>query len=230
MKKLKTNFILTPILGTIIFIVLYFIATLYYPGGSQVDKNSIGFSWINNYWCNLLNQNAMNGQHNPAKPIAMTAMFTLCLSLSIFWVIFPIQIKTGKIAKRIIQISGILSMLVAFFLFTNIDHDLITDVASSLGLIATIGTFIGLYKTKWFGLFVFGLLNILLVGLNNYVYFTKGLIVYLPLIQKISFATFLIWICCVDINVYWVSKKNSNNKRFGKIRTDVLSINIRTVY
>jgi hypothetical protein len=210
MNKLNTNFILAPLLGTIIFIVLYFIATLYYPGGSQVDKNSIGFSWINNYWCNLLNEIAMNGQHNSAKPFAMAAMFVLCLSLSFFWILFPVQIRTGKIAKLIIQISGILSMFVAFFLFSKINHDLITDVASFLGLIATIGTFIGLYKTKWFGLFAFGLLNILLVGLNNYVYFTKGLIVYLPVIQKISFATFLIWICSIDINIYWRKIKNSN--------------------
>ena len=209
MNKLKTNFILTPIFGTIIFIVLYFIATLYYPGGSQVDKNSIGFSWINNYWCNLLNENAMNGQHNSAKPIAIIAMFTLCLSLSFFWILFPQQIKTGKIAKRLIQISGTLSMLVAFFLFTNINHDLITDVASLLGLIATIGIFIGLYKTKWFGLFAFGLLNILLVALNNYVYFTNGLIGYLPVIQKISFVTFLFWICCIDINVYRATNKKN---------------------
>lgn len=210
MMQLKTNFILTPLIGTIIFIVLYFIATLYYPGGSQVDKNSIGFSWINNYWCNLLNQNAMNGQHNPAKPIAMGAMFTLCLSLSFFWIVFPYQLKTGKNPKYLIQISGTLSMLVAFLLFTDINHDVITDVASFLGLIATIGTFIELYKTRWFVLFTFGLLNILLVGINNYVYFTKGLIIYLPVVQKISFATFLIWICCIDINLYRVAKKTSN--------------------
>lgn len=208
MKKLNPIIILVPILGTIIFFVLYFIATLYYPGGSQVDNNSIGFSWINNYWCNLLNENAMNGQHNFAKPIAMIAMFIICLSLSIFWIVFPHQIKTGEITKRLIQISGTLSMFVVFFLFTNINHDFITDVASFLGLIATIGTFIALYKTRWFGLFAFGLLNILLVGLNNYVYFTNGLIIYLPVIQKISFITFLIWICCIDINVYWSVKTN----------------------
>ncbi|MFS8083052.1 MAG: hypothetical protein ACMG51_06340 [Ginsengibacter sp.] len=215
MSKLKTNFILTPIFGTIIFLILYFIATLYYPGGSQLDKNSKGFSWINNYWCNLLNENAMNGQHNSAKPIAMSAMFILCVTLSLFWILFPQQVRTGKINKRIIQFSGTLSMLVAFFLFTNINHDLITDVASALGLIAAIGTFNVLYKIKWFGLFFFGLLNILLVVLNNYVYFTKGLIVYLPVIQKISFAAFLIWVCCIDINLYWQSKKTQRTYRLA---------------
>lgn len=172
------------------FVMVYIIATFFYPGGSQVDKNSIGFSWINNYWCNLLNENAINGQHNPAKPIAMAGMLVLCLTLTFFWFLFPRYINIGKFAKRTIQISGTLSMTIAFLLFTDINHDLITNLASFFGFIATVGTFIGLYKTKWYGLFAFGLLNILFVGLNNYVYYNKELIIYLPVIQKISFATF----------------------------------------
>lgn len=198
----KNIFVLTPIFGTLIFAVLYIIATLLYPGGSQVDKNSVGFSWINNYWCNLLDENAINGQHNPAKPVAMTGMFILCLTLIFFWFLFPKRINVSKILNLVIQISGTLAMTIAFFLFTNINHDLITNLASILGLIATVGVFVGLYKAKWFRLFTFGLLNILLIIANNYVYYTKGLIIYLPVIQKISFAVFLIWICCIDINLY----------------------------
>jgi hypothetical protein len=210
MKKSNDILVLTPTLGIIIFIVLYFIATFYYPGGSQVDHNSIGFSWINNYWCNLLNENAMNGQHNSAKPIAMSAMLVLCFSLSFFWILFPKHVKPGKIITLLIQISGSISMVVAFFLFTNVNHDLITDVASFFGLIATIGTFVVLYKIKWNELFLFGLINILLVGLNNYVYFTHGLIIYLPVIQKITFASFLIWIFCIDLNLFKSMQKWRN--------------------
>ena len=206
--KTKSILVLTPIFGTLLFVVFYFIATLLYPGGSQVDKNSVGFSWSNNYWCNLLNENAINGQHNPAKPVAITGMFILCLSLSFFWFLFPRQVNINQKLKLAIQISGTLTMTIAFFLFTSMNHDLVTNLASIFGLIATVGTFIGLYKTKWFVLFAFGLLNILLVALNNYVYYTKGLIVYLPVIQKISFATFLIWICCIDLNLYRGTQKN----------------------
>ena len=205
--KTKSIWVLTPIFGTIVFVVLYIVATLLYPGGSQIDKNSIGFSWTNNYWCNLLNDNAINGQHNPAKPIAMTGMFVLCLTLSFFWFLFPRHINLDRKLKLAIQISGTIAMTIAFFLFTNINHDLVTNLAATFGAISTIGTFIGLYKTKWFGLFAFGLLNIILVGLNNYVYYTKGLIIYLPVIQKISFATFLIWICCIDIKLYQREEK-----------------------
>jgi hypothetical protein len=210
-NKAKNILVLTPIFGVVIFVLLYFVATLLYPGGSQVDKNSIGFSWINNYWCNLLNEKAINGQHNPAKPVAMTGMFVLCLTLSFFWFLFPRQIKLDRKLKFIIQISGTIAMTIAFFLFTSIDHDLVTDIAGIFGAIATVGTFVGLYKKKWFGLFTLGLLNILLVGLNNYVYYTKGLIVYLPVIQKISFATFLIWVCCVDIKLYHGKRKTAGD-------------------
>lgn len=202
LKKTNNIWVLAPVLGTIIFVMVYIIATFFYPGGSQVDKNSIGFSWINNYWCNLLNENAINGQHNPAKPIAMAGMLVLCLTLAFFWFLFPRYINIGKFAKRTIQISGTLSMTIAFLLFTDINHDLITNLASFFGFIATVGTFIGLYKTKWYGLFAFGLLNILFVGLNNYVYYNKELIIYLPVIQKISFATFLVWVCSIDMNLY----------------------------
>lgn len=200
--------VLIPVFGTLLFVILYIIATLLYPGGSQVDKHSAGFSWVNNYWCNLLNENAINGQHNPAKPVAMTGMFILCLSISFFWMLFPRYINVSKNLRLTIQCTGIPAMVIAFFLFTNINHDLIINTACTFGLIAMVGVFIGLYKTKWYGLFAAGFLNILLIAINNYVYYTKGLIIYLPVVQKISFATFLIWICCIDITMYRCTEKN----------------------
>ncbi|MBI3139004.1 MAG: hypothetical protein HYZ15_10495 [Sphingobacteriales bacterium] len=219
-NRTKNILVLLPVLGTLLFVVLYVIATFLYPGGSQVDKNSIGFSWTNNYWCNLLNENAINGQLNPAKPLAVTAMFILCLTLTLFWFLFPRQINLNNKLRLVIQISGTLAMTTAFFLFTNINHDLITNLASSFGAIATIGTFVGLYKTKWFRLFAFGLLNILLVGLNNLCYYDKELIVYLPVIQKVTFATFLIWLCCININLYRGQRKTAANMGFAAMLAD----------
>ncbi|MBK7427508.1 MAG: hypothetical protein IPI60_11015 [Saprospiraceae bacterium] len=200
--KQKAAWLLAPVFGTILFVILYITAIFFYPGGSQVDKNAIGFSLVNNYWCNLLNDVAINGEINPAKPIAMAGLAVLCLTLALFWQLFPKHINPGKPVKLTIQISGILAMAIAFLLFTNIDHDLVTNLASFFGILATMGTLTGLYKIKWYGLFVFGLFNFLLVGLNAYVYYDKDLIIYLPVIQKISFASFLIWVCSIDINLY----------------------------
>ena len=197
----KSVWFLIPIFGTIIFIFLYILATLFYPGGSQVDQNSIGFNWINNYWCNLLNETAINGKINSARPIALTGMVILCLTFSVFWFLFPRNLNIRKSTKIIIQVSGVLSMIIAMFIFTKY-HDIITNLASLFGVIALIGAFIILYKIKWNGLFRYGIFNLFIVGINNYVYYNKELITFLPLIQKLSFVSFLIWICFISLNLY----------------------------
>lgn len=206
-NKSKNSWVLIPVFGCLLFIVIYIIAALLYPGGSETDKAAVGFSFKNNYWCNLLHDNAINGQRNPAKPFALAGMFILCLSLSIFWIVFPEQIPAGKFLRLPIQITGTGAMLSSFLLLTNIDHDLAVNFASSLGFIAIIGTLICLYKTRWYGLFAFGVFNILLVGLNNYLYNTKEMMIYLPVVQKISFLSFLVWICLINLNIYRRSVK-----------------------
>lgn len=204
----KNILILTPVFGVMLFVALYLLAASLYPGGSQTDTHAPGFSWINNYWCNLLNETAINGQPNTAKPVAITGMFVLCLTLMSFWLLFPNYVDVGKNIKRLIWISGVLAMVASIFLSSSINHDLITNLASLLGLIAMAGVFVGLYKSKWMGLFGFGVFNILLVVINNYVYYSRGLIIYLPVIQKITFASFLIWICCLDVKLYLLARKD----------------------
>ncbi|MBL7767014.1 MAG: hypothetical protein JNJ58_13010 [Chitinophagaceae bacterium] len=201
-QKRNNVWILIPAMGSVLFILFYVVATFFYPGGSQADRNAPGFSWINNYWCNLLNEYAMNGEPNPAKPIALTGMFVLCLSLAAFWVIFPKLMNIQKTLKLTIQISGVISMTFACFLFTQFDHDLITNLASAFGLFAIIGTLISLYKAKYYSLLLFGLLNLFLVLVNTIVYYNQSLIIYLPVIQKFSFASFLVWICYMNIILF----------------------------
>lgn len=198
-----------PVGGTIIFIILYLIATFLYPGGSQADKNSTGFSWANNYWCTLLNETAINGKYNAAKPVAFAAMAVLCFTLSYFWFIFPKKAPTGKYIRLTIQITGILAMAASLFLPTDINHDIITNAASLFGLIAVAGTLILLFRLKWYWLFAFGLFNILLTALNNYLYYSPEGIIYLPIIQKITFAAFLIWVCCISLKIYKNERKIS---------------------
>ena len=195
-----------PLFGTVLFATLYFIATMYYPGGSQFDKSAVGFSWANNYWCNLLNHYAINGQLNTSQPIALAALLILCFSLTFFWQLFPKYTVLGNYGKLTIQIFGTLAMTSGILLFTNFDHDLITNLASLFGLIAMTGTLFGLHKNGWKMLYYFGLLNLILVGVNNVLYYNKELILYLPLVQKITFASFLIWICCINIKIFYLRK------------------------
>jgi hypothetical protein len=200
--------VLLPLFGSILFIVLYIIAALLYPGGSETNKTTVGFSLINNYWCNLLYKNAINGQINTGLPFAIAAMFILIIALSAFWFLFPQQLVLEKYHKLIIQITGIAGVISCFLLLTDLNHDLVINTASSLGFIAIIGTIVALYKTKWYGLFVFGLFNVLLVVLNNYLYHAKGMMIYLPVVQKISFLSFLFWICSIALMIFKREFKN----------------------
>jgi hypothetical protein len=191
---------LAPLFGSVLFVILYFIATLYYPGGSQFDKNSRGFSWTQNYWCNLLNEHGINGQYNPARPIAFIALIDICLTLSWFWYLFPLLVEFKKRGRRIIQVSGFASMAIGMFIFTSL-HDLIINIASLFGLAALTGTLIGLWKLKWIKLFWMGLFILVLIGLNNRLYYGKNLMIYLPIVQIFTFLYFLVWICCVTIGL-----------------------------
>jgi hypothetical protein len=92
-------------------------------------------------------------------------------------------------------------MTTGMFLFTSA-HDLIVNIASLCGLVAMTGTFVGLYKSKWTRLFWLGIFNLALVALNNILYYGNDLKLYLPVVQKVSFLFFLVWICLINIQLY----------------------------
>lgn len=192
---------LLPSFGSVLFVLLYFVATLFYPGGSPFDKEAKGFRWTENYWCNLLNDKAINGLHNSAKPIAFTAMVVLCLALVFFWYHFPLQVGFGRNKRVMVQASGALAMATGLFVFTGF-HDVVIDVAGGFGLIAIGGTLAGLKKLQWHWLFWSGLFNLVLIALNNLCYYDKPLQVYLPVVQKITFLSFLLWICAINVSLY----------------------------
>lgn len=180
-------------IGILIFLVIYVYSSTLYPGGSQANLNSEGFDWINNYWCNLMNEKGMNEQQNPARPFAILAMIILCSSLMIFFIRFANIIPKSKIWKGIIKIGGILSMISATLMFTKL-HDLMTIISSLFGFLVVIGIIREIYKSEIQGYKLSGLLCILLLGLNNYIYYTQHFIEVLPLLQKITFAIVLLWI------------------------------------
>jgi hypothetical protein len=65
-------------------------------------------------------------------------------------------------------------------------------MASLFGLVALTGTFMGLIKHKWLKLLWIGLFIPVLIGVNYLLYYGKGLLVYLPVVQKITFLYFLL--------------------------------------
>ena len=196
---------LLPAGGICAYFALYVVAAALYPGGSQADKASVGFSWLHNYWCNLLNADAINGQPNAAQSVALAAMGVLCVSLIVFWCYLPQLFAFSTRGAAIIRATGILSMVSAGFIFTEY-HDLVINIAGLLGLIALTGTFVGLYKARLANYFWVGVLCVLLMVVNNYVYYTKHFLCFLPVIQKITLIVVLSWISSLSVKMYRTAK------------------------
>lgn len=192
-----------PIIGIATFVGLYIFSSTLYPGGSQANPNADGYDWINNYWCNLMNVKGMNGLPNPARPYAILAMTILCLSLMFFFIQFAQTYSKNRIWNRIIKASGILSMSFAILIFTK-HHDLMTTISSIFGLFLVIGMIKEIYNSELTIYKISGVICILILGLNNYVYYTQQFIEALPLLQKITFTIVLFWI--IGLN-YEMNKK-----------------------
>ena len=193
--------LLLPAGGMGLFAVLYGVAAALYPGGSPADKTAPGFSWLHNYWCNLLTAVAINGQPNPAQPVALAAMGVLCLSIMLFWYYLPPLFQFGPRVAGTVRLAGIFSMVAAGFLSTEL-HDLVISIACLLGVVALGATFAGLYQARRLRLLALGALCLVLLGINNYVYYSQHFILALPVIQKITFVLFLLWFSLLSVAVY----------------------------
>lgn len=192
MKKANGIVTLLPTFGILIFFGLFVYSASLYPGGSQADANSVGFDWANNFWCNLMLENGMNGQENPARPFAILAMIVLSSSMILFFFQFAEYFEKDKIWKLIIKISGALGMLGADFMFTRY-HDIMTTILSVFGSLVLIGMIRALHKRNLTFYKISGIVMILLIALNNMMYYNEDLIRYLPVVQKMNFVLVLAW-------------------------------------
>jgi hypothetical protein len=195
------KWLLLPVAGILVFVLLYFTAAILYPGGSDFDKTAKGFSWRHNYWCELLASTAQNGRPNTARPVAIAAMAVLVISLIVFWYQIPGIFMPDTKGKTIIRSGGMGSMLVTPLLFTGF-HDTVITIAGLFGCIAIILLLTRLFRHRMYGFFGWGILCLLLCFINNYVYYTKDFFYYLPVIQKISFVVFLYWFTSLTLTLY----------------------------
>lgn len=211
----KNNWLVIPLVGICLFVVLYVIAASYYPGGSDLDRTHKGFDWFNNYWCDLISKHGKNGVLNTGRTIALTAMIILFSSLSFLWYHLPQFFHDRTLNKWIIRYTGILSMTLLTFIFTPY-HDSIIAIGGIVVAIPLLGTFRELYIHELKGLFFFGVICLVFILLNFFIYFTETWILLLPLLQKITLVLFLIWIALIDINcIVLLKSKRRKNLEIG---------------
>jgi hypothetical protein len=208
------------LLGIIISILLLLVAARHYPGGSQYNKNSIGYDWKNNYLSNLFEEKTVNGSDNTSRLWAISGMLFLCASFALFFMEFPKKISSKGTAK-IIRYCGVGAAIFSFLAVTPY-HDTVITIASTLALISMFYITVFVFKSR---LHLFGILSIvcLLAAYScNYVYYTRSYVEYLPVLQKIALAITIIWILSLQ---YLTSITDFQSKENVAIKADDVATN-----
>ncbi|HWJ26591.1 MAG TPA: hypothetical protein VNS32_08605 [Flavisolibacter sp.] len=179
------------LLAIMVSVLLLIIATLYYPGGSQLDKNSIGYDWKNNYISNLFNKTAISGSDNPSRYWAVFGMLFLSISFAFFFADFSKKIA-NKGAARVIKLFGIAAMIFAFLTVTPY-HDIMVTISGTLVLVSMFYVTVFLFKSKLHFLKVLSVVCLLVFYCCDYIYYTGTYLTILPIMQKVCFLTIVIW-------------------------------------
>lgn len=186
-----------PMAGVGIFIALYLYAASLYPGGTSLDHQIRGYSHMSNYWCDLLDEVSYSGDINRGRPFAMLATIILPLSLVPLWLQVPLLFHGGSLSRRIVRVAGPASMVLSTLVFTSM-HDLVINLASIIGFVAFVVTVLSLAIKGCTALVCIALFPISL-GLANYVMWQTGSLLWaMPLVQKVAYSSFFLWIAAVS--------------------------------
>lgn len=197
----KPYVLFIPLAGMVLFVVLYILAALNYPGGSWIVLDQEGFNFWNNYLCDLLDRNAINGELNTGRFFARAALGMLCVSLVLLWYYLPGLFANKSINLIIMWLAGLMALVITMSLKSG-THDITVRIAGFLGAIAFISCFIELYKAKYFKLLIFGIICLLIFLTNYYIYETGTFLRSLPVIQKITFGCYITWFVFMDLTLY----------------------------
>jgi hypothetical protein len=119
-------------------VILIVISALAYPGGSLLDKNSVGFGWSKNFISNLFEANAINGSENPGRIWAILGM--AFQSVGVFFINMSKKISF-RVWINVLKYIGFANFLFIFLIATPY-HD--------LGTISIVLTLFGLFIITFF--------------------------------------------------------------------------------
>lgn len=187
------------LVGILVSMALLFIATTQYPGGSQHDAQSIGFSWRQNYLSNLLNPLAVNGAVNAARPWAVAGVLFLCASAAWTFVRLAAKIQ-HKTSANIIRYAGVGAVLVGPLAATPL-HDLVMIVSGTLLMLSLFYATVLSFKTKHNGLKALSVLLMLALYSTAFVYYTQIGLPYLPILQKLWLVLAISWLLAMEYGV-----------------------------
>lgn len=168
----------------IISVILMVIATSVYPGGSLLDKNSVGFNWSKNFFSNLFQERAINGFENTSRIWAIIGMAFHSVGYGIFFINSSRKIPQRH-TEKVLKIIGTVNILFNFLIATPL-HDSMITISSTLSLLGLFYIIVSILKTKLHFLKFYSIICMLIFYYTLFLY-GWGDWGLLAIMQKVSF-------------------------------------------
>ena len=202
------------ILALAVFLALEGVAMALYPGGTWLDRSSVGHDFFRNFFCDLAAPKALNGKPNPGALFAQAGMFVFTLGFLPFWVLVTsllrqVRARLAKVVMAMGTISSIAAALVPFVSSQQYGwlHPLLIFLAGIPGLFAGGLSMYGLVKTKTGSRIParLAVLTVVLVALDGVLYAVHVMTgkeidsALLPGLQKIAATSLVAWMLSAAI-------------------------------
>jgi hypothetical protein len=182
------------------FVLLYTVAAWLFPGGTRAEPDRVGFSFLDNYWCDLLDEVTYGGRQNPARPVALVATIILSAGLATLWWSVPASCPDAPRRAALARVSGLGSAMV-IPLIASSHHNVAIDVAGLLGAVAFVAAMSALGHRAGRMLRAVASLALALSVTNYVLWRTQIGLPMLPIVQKGAFMAFLGWIVALALRV-----------------------------
>jgi len=182
----------------VLFFAFYAASALLYPGGSKYDHAQPGFSFVHNYFCDLLSPVAVNGEPNRGRAFGLVAMALVVPTLALFWhsvvALFPMQ-RAHVVTTRV---AGSVSALGTLLLLTPF-HDWAVQIGGGFGLVAFGAVLSALPRARHGALFSGGIGAAAVSSACFFIWRTGIALPALAPLQKLAFALFLAWVLVASV-------------------------------
>jgi len=202
-----------PLVGMLTAMGLFWVATIYYPGGTPEDANSVGYDWQRHFISTLFASTAINGEANTARFIAIPAMLVLCGSLAILFRSLSKTVAASPIHKNSIEIGGIGTAVYAFLAVVTPLHDLLVNFATLFFMVAMFAVLHLQFIQNRLAAFALGILSLVVFLITAIMYYGNVYIEFLPAAQKLTFAVSSVWILACDYIELHSKKMQDSNER-----------------
>lgn len=196
----------------VISVILLVIATLTYPGGSLLDKNSTGFVWSRNFISNLFAAKAINGSDNTSRIWAIIGMAFHSVGYGIFFINTSRKMPVRH-AANVLKYIGAANIVFNFLIATPL-HDIMVTISSTLSLLGLFYITVFILKTR-LHLFKFACIICMLTFYYTLYLYGSGDWGLLAIMQKVSLISSMALILSIE---YFIKQED-----FQQIKPSELS-------